>query len=40
MKNEKDGNIFKVKYIIVGDSFVGKTNIFCRYTKWELVWTW
>ena len=35
MKNKKDNNIYKVKFIIVGDAFVGKTNIFNRYIKGE-----
>ena len=37
MKNKKDSNLYKVKFIIVGDSFVGKTNIFNRYIKGEFA---
>ena len=32
MKNKEDNNIYKVKFIIVGYSFV-KTNICYRYIK-------
>ncbi len=35
MKNKKASNIYKVKFILVGDAFVGKTNIFYRYMKGE-----
>lgn len=37
MKNKTDSNVYKVKFIIVGDAFVGKTNIFSRYTKGEYL---
>ena len=33
MKNKEDDNIYKVKFIIVGNSFIGKTNIFFLYIK-------